>query len=110
MFAPDTLSDEEKLEEPAAEPIIERKQKDVLVRSKSRGTKSGERPVKKPSQINVNTRRARMNNVMNSVKSGVMTDPLFMSDQRIRKTSNSKSKVKPLKSGVQVSAFDRQEV
>jgi len=52
LFAPDTASEEE-LEEPSAEPILERKQKDVLVRSKSRGTKSGERPQKKLTQINV---------------------------------------------------------
>lgn len=51
-----------------------------------------------------------MNNVMNSVKSGVLMDPLILLDQKVRKTSNSKSKVKPLKQGVQVSAFNQQEV
>ena len=55
LFAPDVAREEEdsKLEEPSAEPIADRKPKDVLVRSKSRGNKSGERSIKKPSQINV---------------------------------------------------------
>lgn len=55
-----------------------------------------------------------MNVVMNSVKSNVlndMNDPLIMTKEmleaKVRKTSTSKSKVKPLKLNVQVSAFDK---
>lgn len=46
LFAPDEEEEDVKLEEPPAE-LLERKPKDVVVRSKSRGNKSGERPMKK---------------------------------------------------------------
>jgi hypothetical protein len=72
MFAPDEVVEDAKLEEPPAEPL-ERKPKDVVVRSKSRSNKSGERPQKKPTQASVlNLRKARLNLLAGSVKTNAM--------------------------------------
>ena len=75
------------MEEPPAEPL-ERKPKDVVVRSKSRGNKSGERPQKKPTQLNVSsTKRARLNIVMNSTKSNAMRDDPLLQSKEFKKVS-----------------------
>lgn len=74
LFAPDEEEEDEQLVEPAAEPL-ERRPKDVVVRCKSRGNKSGERPQKKPTQINVqNLRKARLDIIAGSVKASAMRD------------------------------------
>jgi hypothetical protein len=119
LFAPEVEEEEAKLEEPPAEPL-ERKPKDVLVRSKSRVNKSGERPLKKPTQASVlNLRKARLNLLVGSVKASAMkdlSDPLLMSKEltdlmQKRKTSNSKSRRLPYKpTPVTVSAFEKQNV
>jgi len=117
LFAPDEDDEEANLEEPPAEPL-ERKPKDVVVRSKSRGNKSGDRSQKKPTQASVlNVRKARIGTLTGSVKATAMTeisDPLIMGKEltnlmQKRKTSNSKSKRMPHKPNpVVVSGFAQQ--
>jgi hypothetical protein len=105
------------LDEPPAE-TLERKPRDVVVRSKSRGNKSGERPLKKPTQANVlSFKKARLNLLAGSVKTTNikdLSDPIIMGKEiadlmQKRKASNSKSKKLPYKPipGI-VSAFDCQ--
>jgi hypothetical protein len=57
LFAPDLEAEEEQKieEEPQAE-AIDRKPKDVVIRSKSRGTKSADRSSKKSAQV-LNSKR-----------------------------------------------------
>jgi hypothetical protein len=54
----------------------------VVVRSKSRGSKSGEKPQKRPTQTNVlNAKKARLNILAGSVKATAikdLSDPLIM--------------------------------
>jgi hypothetical protein len=57
LFAPDEKEEEEpKVEEEPQAETVERKPKDVMIRSKSRGTKSADRSCKKSSQV-LNSKR-----------------------------------------------------